>query len=90
MIFHFIFKVYGYAIFLCVFVIQIEVPKEFFQNFDSFTSKNALLVYNGKLKICNVKFGQYCRTAEKLVKRWKLKKIRPLYIPNTPPITIEK
>ena len=55
-------------------IIQIEVPKEFFQNFDSFTCKNELLVYNGKLKKFNVKFGQYCRTAEKHVKRWKLKK----------------
>ena len=43
---------------------------------------------NGKLKICNVKFGQYCRMVEKHVKRWKLIKIRPLN--NTPPITIQK
>ena len=42
------------------------------------------------VKICNVKFGQYFRMAEKQVKRWKLKKIRQLYIHNTPPITIEK
>ena len=48
------------------------------------------LFYNGKLKICNAKFGQYCRTAEKHVKCWKFKKIRPLYLHNTPPITIEK
>ena len=55
-------------------------PKIFFRSFDFYTSKKALLLYNGKLKICNVKFGQYCRMAEKHVKYWKFKKIRPLYM----------
>ena len=55
---------------LCAFVIRIEVPKEYFQNIDSYPFKNMHFVYNGLFKICNIKFGQYCQIAEKPFKSW--------------------